>query len=181
MEKKVFLQGYEICYTLTYKKVKRINLRINLNGEVMVSAPRGTKAEFIEKFLNKNDDWILKNVKLMAEKRDEIKTQDELDIAVIYKIFDKVYDDFSSVLKKAPTLKIKSLKSMWGNCNRKTYCVTVNSQLLRTDEKLIEYVIYHEFVHFFHGGHQKDFYHALMTYFPDYEKCRKRLNKIRIN
>ena len=44
----------DICFTLTYKKVKNINLRLHPDGHIQVSAPRQVPRAYIESFVAKN-------------------------------------------------------------------------------------------------------------------------------
>ena len=44
----------DICFTLTYKKVKNINLRLHPDGSIQVSAPRQVPQAYIESFVAKN-------------------------------------------------------------------------------------------------------------------------------
>ena len=49
-----------IIYTLTYKQVKNINLRINSCGEVFVSANPFVSKEMVDEFVAKKEQWIKK-------------------------------------------------------------------------------------------------------------------------
>lgn len=59
MKRTVLLGERELTYTLVYKKVKNINLRIKTDG-VTVSAPRGVKAETVDELLRSRVEYILK-------------------------------------------------------------------------------------------------------------------------
>lgn len=52
------LKDTGISYTLTYKQVKRINLRVRPDGSVHLSAPMGTPLDRIEAFLLEKRRWI---------------------------------------------------------------------------------------------------------------------------
>ena len=47
-----------IIYTLTYKSVRRINLRVRPDGSVQVSAPKSVSLAHIEAFLLEKQSWI---------------------------------------------------------------------------------------------------------------------------
>ncbi len=63
-----------INYQLTYKNIKRINLRVNKNG-VMVSAPFFTSKAKIDTFVASKHDWILKQLSY-HEKHTQIQKVD---------------------------------------------------------------------------------------------------------
>lgn len=58
MERIVVTEKRDIKYTLTYKSVKNINLRIKPDGSVLVSAPHYIDAERIDEFVKSKSDFI---------------------------------------------------------------------------------------------------------------------------
>lgn len=72
-----------------------------------------------------------------------------------------------------PKLKIRTMKTRWGVCNRKDNSVTLNSELIKYDMSKIDYVIIHELSHFIHFNHSKDFWILVSKYCPNYKQIRK--------
>ncbi|MBQ7031411.1 MAG: M48 family metallopeptidase [Bacilli bacterium] len=72
-------------------------------------------------------------------------------------------------------LKIRKMRTRWGVCNTKTKTITLNSELLKKDISLIDYVIIHEMTHFFEGNHGKHFWELVSMAIPDYKERRKKL------
>lgn len=68
-----------------------------------------------------------------------------------------------------PKLKIRSMKTRWGVCNKRDDSVTLNSKLIKYDLRVIDYVIVHELSHFVHFDHSKDFWETVGRYMPDYK------------
>ena len=62
MQRRVMTPHGEILFSLEYKKVKNINLRIVRGGEVKVSAPRAVGVEFIDSFVISRADFILRAI-----------------------------------------------------------------------------------------------------------------------
>lgn len=56
---------------ITRKNVKRINIRILLNGKVKVSAPLKTSQILIDGFISEKKPWILKNLEKIKQKKFE--------------------------------------------------------------------------------------------------------------
>ncbi len=75
-------------------------------------------------------------------------------------------------------LKIRRMKTRWGVCNRKDNIITLNSELLKKDLSLIDYVIIHEICHFYHPNHSKFFWNEVSKYYPYYKRARKMLRGI---
>lgn len=72
-------------------------------------------------------------------------------------------------------LRIRNMKTRWGVCNKSSMTVTLNSQLIHKDVRLIDYVIVHELSHFEHMDHSVAFWKCVESHYPEYKKARKEL------
>lgn len=72
-------------------------------------------------------------------------------------------------------LKFRSMITRWGVCNPGKKTVTLNTELLKKDIDLLDYVIIHELCHFFEANHSKNFWHLVGLAYPNYKEARKRL------
>lgn len=73
------------------------------------------------------------------------------------------------------SLKIRKMHTRWGVCNTRNKIITLNSELLKKDISLIDYVIIHEMTHFFEPNHGKNFWNLVSMAIPDYKERRKKL------
>ncbi len=74
-------------------------------------------------------------------------------------------------------LKFRSMKTRWGVNNRGNNTITLNTELLKKDIDLLDYVIIHELCHFYEGNHSYRFWEQVSKYYPDYKRARKRLRE----
>ena len=74
-----------------------------------------------------------------------------------------------------PSLKLRALKSQWGNCHWAQGYITLNTALARCPEELRDYVALHELVHFLHHDHGPGFYARMDGLMPDWRKRRRAL------
>lgn len=72
-------------------------------------------------------------------------------------------------------LRIRKMRTRWGVCNTRNKIITLNSELLKKDVSLIDYVIIHEMAHFYEGNHSKNFWKIVEAAIPDYKMRRKKL------
>ena len=70
-----------------------------------------------------------------------------------------------------PKLKIRSMKTRWGVCNKRDNSVTLNSKLIKYSIHEIDYVIIHELSHFVHFDHSREFWETVQYYMSDYKKA----------
>ncbi len=147
-----------------------------------------------EKVANKNNDndkfWYL-------GKSYDIKFSDDSNIAFkdnciytpsiealenfyqkqVVKIFTEEVEIAKKCFSKLPnfTLKFRKMKTRWGVCNTFKKTVTLNTELLKKDIELLDYVIIHELCHFFEGNHSKNFWKLVQQAYPNYKEARKKL------
>ena len=67
-KKQLQCKNYPITYTLIRKQVKNINMRITMDGEVVVSANPFVALDKIDDFVSKKATWIEKHQKMIVEK-----------------------------------------------------------------------------------------------------------------
>ena len=93
-------------------------------------------------------------------------------------IVDKSVNMWKNILKIAPdVVVIKKLKTAWGKCNSKRK-ITINPDLMKYDQRVIDYVVLHEFCHLRYMNHSKDFWNMVSKYMPDYKLLRNELKNV---
>lgn len=76
-----------------------------------------------------------------------------------------------------PKLKIRSMKTRWGVCNKRDNSITLNFKLIKYSLKEIDYVIVHELSHFVYFNHSREFWKTVGKYMPDYKMAVKVLKE----
>lgn len=223
-----------IEYELIRKSVKNVNMRIDSEGNVKVSANRRVPVAFIEDFIREKQDFIaaarerMRQRNMLREQEQEKPHQyyegekfcilgRELEIRVVEspaegiyfdekylylqtktpenvrhkeilyekwiksfqkevfgKICHEVHRDFEKCGIMYPEIRIRYMTSRWGSCQPYNGVVTLNSRLMEKPLPCIEYVVMHEFCHFVHPNHSKEFYALMTRMMPDW-KQRKNL------
>ena len=178
---KLNINGRDLEYTLEYKNVKNINLRIKPSGAVCVSANRRVPIKTIENFMASKADFILRALK-KYEKRAEkpiIQYFSEDEVAnVINSLCESAYPYFKTRGVKYPQIKFKRLKSRWGSCAPSKGILTFNINLKYAPIECIRYVVLHEFTHFLVPNHSENFYYELCKVCPEWQAARRKLREI---
>ncbi len=96
------------------------------------------------------------------------------------RIFKRRVNDLKILFPNLPdfSIRIRKMKTRWGVCNRSNNTVTLNSELLKKDVSLLDYVIIHELCHFKHPNHSAAFWQEVSKYYPYYKLARKRLREV---
>jgi len=72
-------------------------------------------------------------------------------------------------------LRFYKMKRRWGSCSSKGV-ITLNTELIKREQALIDYVIIHEICHLKVPAHNKEFYALLGSIVPDWKERRNILN-----
>lgn len=95
------------------------------------------------------------------------------------RVFNEEVDICKMCFNNLPEFKLKTrfMKTRWGVCNRKDKTITLNTELIKKEIDLIDYVIIHEMAHFYEGNHSKKFWDIVALACPNYKERRARLKK----
>ena len=89
--------------------------------------------------------------------------------------FDRLYPQFAALGVPRPEIRMRAMRSCWGNCRPAKKVVTFNARLAAVPEDCVEYVVAHELTHFLHADHSPAFYAALARVIPDWKARRREL------
>ena len=138
------------------------------------------------KYLGKKYDVIICNIVNKVElDENKIYTQSEKELDKYIKkntleLFKERLDyNYNLFLENIPypKLKIRTMKTRWGVCNKRDNSVTLNSKLIEYNIEALDYVIIHELSHFVHFNHSKEFWMLVSKYNPNYKQIKKYLKE----
>ena len=95
--------------------------------------------------------------------------------ALCLEAFDRLYPQFAALGVPRPEIRMRAMRSCWGNCRPAKKVVTFNARLAAVPEGCVEYVVAHELTHFLHADHSSAFYAALARVIPDWKVRRREL------
>lgn len=171
-------QWGEISYTLTKKRVKNLNLRVDTHGTVSLSVPLRCSLHAADEFVIRKSAWIVAHRKKKAE-RPVPKLLPELGreacFALLERSLERMYPLVAVYGVGKPVLKIRKMRTQWGNCHWMQGYITLNTALHRCPEHLRDYVALHELVHFLHHDHGSGFYASMDAIMPEWREYRREL------
>ena len=121
-------------------------------GELLLSVPKGSAKEYIEKAMM---EWYRLEMKRVLP---EIvhRCEDRIGIRV------KEY-------------RIKNMRTRWGSCRISEGRIWLNLHLVKKPLACLEYVVTHEIVHLLEKHHNKRFYSLVEKYYPQWQEAEKLL------
>lgn len=99
---------------------------------------------------------------------------------IFTEIMKEVHKKFIPYNVEFPQLKLRNMTSRWGSCHPYKGVITLNKCLIEAPRNCIEYVVCHEFCHFIHPNHSKQFYSLLQIMLPDWRERKELLEKTAI-
>lgn len=169
--------GGPLTYTLTRKAVKNLNLRIGAGGEIMVSIPRRCSVRQADSFIREKSGWIMDALRRLEDREPLPAVSREECARLLSEALARVYPLVEPLGVAFPLLKLRALKSQWGNCHWARGYITLNTALASCPEELRDYVALHELVHFLHHDHGPGFYAQMEALMPDWKERRRALKR----
>ena len=163
------------------KRARRLNISLKPFTGVRVAVPYGLSFESAEKMALSKARWIKRHLDKVKEieKRQVAIANDlpEIDKAEARKKLTHRLNELSRQYGFTYNrVFIRNQKTRWGSCSAKNN-ISLNMQLLRLPQDLIDYVILHELVHTREKNHSKTFWAELNKFVGDTGELRSRLKK----
>jgi len=165
-----------LTYTLVRKRVKRLNLRVNREGSVTLSVPQRCSAAEADRLVLDKCEWIMAALARQREQRPLLPERPRTEqYDLLAQALARMYLLVAPLGVPLPQLKIRTMRSQWGNCHWAQGYITLNTALTRCPEALRDYVALHELVHFLHHDHGAGFYGTMDALMPDWRERRREL------
>lgn len=176
---------------ITRKNIKNIIIKVE-DGIVLVSAPKRTSKNIIDRIIKNNEKSIEKMLKndilknryenhLLGNPIDKKYSEKELE-----KLYRKTLEEIlPSIFRKYEKLtglcckeyKIRKMKKRWGTCYHHRKLILINLNIAKRPIEEIEATVLHEIIHLKHDNHSREFYKELEKYMPNYKNIEKELKK----
>lgn len=121
------------------------------------------------------------------ELRESLKNVDVSNINNISKCYDKFYKEYarsyitprteyySKIMKlNYSNIKFRKMRSRWGSCSSRGV-ITFNTELIKIDKRLIDFIVVHELAHLAHMNHSKKFHSLVDEYVPNAKALNQEL------
>ena len=152
-------------YESKLKEVDNNNFYYYLGDKYTIIYDESIKQPIID-----GDLIFVKNEKMLDK-----FTKDKI-ISVFQERLDKCALTFDSLPKY--TLRVRKMSTRWGVNNRGNNTITLNTELIKKDVTLIDYVCIHELCHFLQANHSPKFWAEVEKRYPYYKQARKMLREV---
>lgn len=126
------------------------------------------------------DAFLLVYVRNPDSEEERVKTVNlflkNLCLEVTTLVCERIQPQLAHLGVPIPEVRVRSMKSRWGSCKPKDKWVTFSRQLIEAPMECVEYVVWHELIHFVHPNHSPDFYECMGSFLPDWKTRKTILN-----
>ena len=132
-----------LTYLLVKKRVKNLNLRLNRQGQAILSVPLRCPEEQADGFIREKSGWIVRNQPALPTQPLPAAVDRETCKQLLGEAVLRVYPLVSGAGVALPQVRVRKMKSQWGNCHYRQGYITLNSALARCPQELRDYVALH--------------------------------------
>ncbi|WP_428737848.1 M48 family metallopeptidase [Sulfurimonas sp.] len=156
------------------KKLKHSYISISPDKKVVVKTPYKSQ-HFVDELLDNKAQWIAK--KLLQIDQKQLLHHTQLHTLEFLQSRVKFYSSMMRLPYKE--LKFRKMRRRWGSCSS-SGVITLNKEMLRLEEHLVDYIVVHELAHLKHMNHSKKFHALVEQYLLNAQTLRKELKNIQI-
>jgi len=183
MLRKLIINNHEITYTLRKsRRAKRLKVAVFCDASVVVTLPRTVTVTWMEEFLKRKVNWILKEIKYFKKLDPKLRLRGGAEeyrgnraeaLALVMKKIAKVNAVYNFPFRR---VTIKNQKTRWGSCSLQGN-LNFNYKIIFLPDRAAEYLVAHELAHLEEYNHSKDFWRLVERAVPDYREQRQELAK----
>jgi predicted metal-dependent hydrolase len=164
--------GIQLCF-VRHRRARRYLLRVEPDGRVRVTIPRGGSKREAAAFADRHRDWI-------AQQHARLPALPFLAVEERRALVRRAKQELPSRLMQLAAahglavsrVSVRNQRSRWGSCGRDGH-ICLNWRLVRMPEWVRDYVMVHELMHLRRLDHSAAYWKLVATAAPDYEAARR--------
>jgi predicted metal-dependent hydrolase len=159
-------------YFVRHRRARRYLLRVDPDGRVRVTIPRGGSRREADAFARRNRAWIdaqLSRVRPPAVSAEAQRRWRAQAKAVLPERLYELAVRHQCVVK---AVSIRSQRTRWGSCGRNGH-ISLNWRLMLMPHWVRDYVLIHELMHLKRLDHSPKFWRLVEAACPDYRAARQ--------
>ena len=159
-------------YYVKHRTARRYVLRVDADGRVRVTIPRGGSQRDADAFAQRQIDWIRRQQQAQGPRR-EIPPDEKRRLWRVAKemLPQRLYELADRHGLAVMRVSIRDQRSRWGSCGRDGH-ICLNWRLVLMPEWVRDYVLIHELMHLRRMDHTPKYWRLVAAACPDHERAR---------
>jgi predicted metal-dependent hydrolase len=160
-------------YFVRHRRARRYLLRVEPDGRVRVTIPRGGSKREADAFALRHSDWIVRQrARMPASPALAIEERRALIRRAKVELPPRLMQLAAAHDLAVSRVSIRNQRSRWGSCGRDGH-VCLNWRLVRMPEWVGEYVMLHELMHLRRMDHSPAYWKLVAAACPEYQAARQ--------
>jgi len=159
-------------YFVRHRRARRYLLRVEHDGRVRVTIPRGGSRREADAFAERHRDWVARQLARLTPSQisfdDQRRLRAEARIALPMRLLELAEAHGLRVSR----ISIRSQRTRWGSCGRDGH-ICLNWRLMAMPEWVRDYVIIHELMHLRRLDHSPAYWRLVAKACPEYREARQ--------
>ena len=160
-------------YFVRHQRARRYLLRVEQDGRVRVTIPRGGSRRAADAFALRHADWVqhqrtalLSRGQIPVDDRQELRTRARAELPVRLRAL------AGELGLQVTRVSVRNQRTRWGSCGRDGH-ISLNWRLLAMPEWVREYVMIHELMHLKRLDHSPAYWRLVAGACPRYRDARQ--------
>jgi predicted metal-dependent hydrolase len=168
-------------YYVRHRRARRYVVRVDADGRVRVTIPRGGSRREADAFAQRQIDWIRGRVEEYREARTarpDLSSEEKRRLRAIARatLAPRLLELAACHGLTVTRVSIRDQRSRWGSCGRDGH-ICLNWRLVQMPDSVRDYVLIHELMHLRRMDHSAKYWRLVAAACPDYQAARQWLRR----
>lgn len=158
-------------YYVRHRRARRYVVRVDLDGRVRVTIPRGGSRREADAFVQRQTEWIrrqrARHVAPAHAPEDVTRLRQLARRVLPPRLFELAAHHGLTVTR----VSVRNQRSRWGSCGRDGH-ISLNWRLMQMPDWVRDYVLIHELMHLRRMDHSPAYWKHVEAACPDYKAAR---------
>ena len=164
-------------YYVRHRRARRYVLRVDADGRVRVTIPRGGSRREADAFAQRQTEWILRQ-RVARVERPSLSGEEKRRMRSIAKAVlpPRLLELAARHGLTVTRISVRDQRSRWGSCGRDGH-ICLNWRLAIMPDWVRDYVLIHELMHLRRMDHTPKYWRLVAEACPEYEQARQWLRE----
>jgi predicted metal-dependent hydrolase len=159
-------------YYIRHKRARRYLLRVDHDGRVRVTIPRGGSKREADAFAARNQTWIARQRARITQPLFSPEERRAWRQRAAAELPPRLLAFAASFGLSVGKVTVRNQRTRWGSCGRDGH-ITLNWRLVLMPEHVRDYVLIHELMHLRRLDHSPEYWRLVAAACPGYREARQ--------
>ena len=159
-------------YFVRHRRARRYLLRVEYDGRVRVTIPRGGSRREADAFAQRHVEWVLRQRAVLSRSRFSADDRRRLRAQAHAELPKRLRELADTHGLSVTRVSIRNQRTRWGSCGRDGH-VCLNWRLVAMPQWVRDYVIIHELMHLKRLDHSAAYWRLVAAACPRYRDARQ--------